>query len=92
MCSAEFKLFFYSVAILLVFLMLWYIKNLKSEHLQGNHIYTAGATMRVIGQQFSSTDQGTSDISYNVELPKNEQFTVPYYGRHTLWEKLKKKI
>lgn len=35
------------------------------EHLDGNHIYTAGATMRVIGSQFTGTNQGSNDVVYD---------------------------
>jgi len=58
-----------------------------SEKLEGNQIYTAGATMRVLGQQFTSTDQGENDIVYNDEITKwsdvngTEKFTMPFKSR-----------
>ena len=35
------------------------------------HLYTSGATMRVIGQQFSSTNQGVSARMHSTENPSD---------------------
>ncbi len=76
----------FAVAILiLVFYGLFYALGL-AEKLDNNHIYTAGATMRVLGQQFSSTDQGTSDLTYNDltndwnKYSSSERFSIYPFG------------
>lgn len=68
--SPNVKLLYFGLLILFVLLIVWYLKNMssKAEQLEGNQIYTAGATMRVLGQQFTSTDQGSNDIVYNDEI------------------------
>lgn len=61
------------VVLVLVLILLCVVFCHKSgsgyqEHLDGNHIYTAGATMRVLGSQFTSTNQGENDVVYNDEI------------------------
>lgn len=100
MCTPEVKLVYWGAIIILVFLIVYYLKNLsqKSENLvPGSNLYTSGATMRVVGTQFTSTDQGSDNLEYNDQLkswnnPGAEQFTVPFFGRNSDFQKIKKKI
>lgn len=73
-----------AVLIVIVLLLLWVFKlhlaRVKKETLIGNDlfddgIYTSGATMRRLGQIFTSTDQGTPMTIYNKEN-KNEKLNV----------------
>lgn len=68
--NSSLKLLYFVILILLLVIIVYYMKMKcdKKEKLEDNQIYTAGATMRVVGQQFTSTDQGESDIVYNDEL------------------------
>jgi hypothetical protein len=80
------KVVYFGLLILLLIFVLYYfgLFSSRAEKLEGNQIYTAGATMRVLGQQFTSTDQGSNDIVYNDELKnwgdykKAENFSMPW--------------
>lgn len=66
------RLVYFAVLIVVVILILSYFKKMSgAEHLEGNQIYTAGASMRVLGSQFSSTNQGENEIVYNELAPGN---------------------
>lgn len=69
-----------------------------SEHLAGNHIYTSGASMRIMGTQFSSTDQGSSHVSDDFRpkswkgVPRAEHLSLPFLGNKSNLDKLKKTV
>lgn len=54
--------------IILVVILICVLFCNAPEGLKGNQIYTAGATMRVIGSQFTGTNQGSYDIVYNDDI------------------------
>jgi multidrug resistance efflux pump len=56
----NFNLPFWVLALILILLFFGYWLHQQEffSSTGGSHIYTSGATMRVIGQQFTSTDQG----------------------------------
>jgi hypothetical protein len=78
-----------AIFILLIIAFLYYLK--KNEFLDnkrkigkaGDEIYTAGATMRVIGQSFSSADQDTSPRSYNIlyKIDRPEDVHALHYAQ-----------
>lgn len=81
------NLLYVVVLIVLFVLLFWYFyhKSSTAERLAGNQIYTSGANMRILGQQFTSTDQGSNDIVYNDEIRKwnnpnkgSEYFSMPW--------------
>ena len=55
---------YFSILLVLLILVVYYTK--KRENLDEPQIYTAGATMRVIGQQFTAANQGYDDRQYNI--------------------------
>ena len=77
------KLSYFVALLLLVIILVYYTMcySKSKENMKDNQIYTAGATMRVIGQQFTSADQGVSDIVYNDEITNwnnyKENFAMP---------------
>ena len=70
---------YFAILLVLVFLVVYHLsKTQRKEHAQGVYLgtgttdstvpFTSGATMRVLGQEFSGTDQGTYGIVHNAEL------------------------
>lgn len=88
------KYIFFGLIVLAVILVIWYF-GYYSEYLAGNHIYTAGATMRIMGTEFTSTDQGTDRVPFNMQVnswkdvPK-EQIHIPHSGKKSNLQKLRK--
>lgn len=85
--SSSVKVSYFAILLFLLILAVWYLSSSAAENLEGNQIYTAGATMRVLGQQFSSTDQGSNDIVYNDEIKnwndyKGENFSMPFFKKN----------
>ena len=82
--SPTVRILYFIVLILLLVLFVYYARCycMSAEHLVDPQIYTSGATMRILGTQFTSTDQGSDDIVYNDELKNwkdyKEKFTIPY--------------
>lgn len=65
---------YFAVLIVLVFLILWGMSsmNRKTENLIGSgiqdQVFTSGATIRRLGQEFTGTNQGEYTIVHNDEL------------------------
>jgi hypothetical protein len=64
--------------IIVVLLLIYVLYRLSTEHYVGNGLgtptgsigaYTSGATLRRLGQHFSSTNQGVPMTLYNADLP-----------------------
>ena len=60
--------------ITLLLLILWIYKSRasRSENLGGvdeDQVFTSGADMRILGQQFSGTNQGSPSFVHNMQLP-----------------------
>lgn len=86
------KIVYFAVLLYLLFLVVWYLSYLSvsSEKLEGNQIYTAGANMRMLGQEFTSTNQGENTIVYNDELRNwndyKKERLVNQRGEPDFWE------
>lgn len=64
------NLYCYACIVVIILIMI-YIKYKKENFddkvgTEADEIYTSGATMRVLGQEFSSSDQGNNKREYNV--------------------------
>lgn len=72
--------------VIIVVLLIYLIYRYGMEHYVGNGLgtpagivgaYTSGATLRRLGQQFTSTNQGVPMTLYNADLPgENKTMTV----------------
>ena len=85
------RIAYLAMLLILLLMIVWYTFPAGAEKLEGNQIYTAGATMRVLGQQFTSTDQGANDIVYNDEIKNWKDFKpseglVNERGNPDFWE------
>lgn len=60
------------VIIVLLLVLIWMIMSYNEMYvgygLAGMGPYTSGATLRRLGQKFSSTDQGETTTQYNADL------------------------
>src|SRR4051812_49067137 len=68
--------------IVIILLLMYLIYHYGMENYVGNGLgtpagivgaFTSGATLRRLGQQFSSTDQGVSMTLYNADLPSADK-------------------
>jgi hypothetical protein len=69
--NKQLKVAYFSALLILLILVVWYLYkiNKNGENLdqpEPPQIYTSGATMRVIGQEFTATNQGDDDRQYNI--------------------------
>jgi hypothetical protein len=67
------KVIYFATLLVLVLLLVWVCRGRKqSEKFLGSGVpdavFTSGATMRRLGQEFGSTNQGTYGIVHNAEL------------------------
>ena len=65
------------IIVLLVVIIVICLQSNKENNLDGYHIYTSGATMRRLGQVFSSTNQGVYTTIHNVKLRDDEDKPIP---------------
>ena len=75
MIGDELRLAYFASLLVLVMLIVWYFReHRRAEHLEVDstgvpeQIYTSGASMRVIGQVFTATDEGNGDHRMYNEL------------------------
>lgn len=92
------QLTYYAVLILLVFIIVWYMMKPSSERLLGSgvqdQVFTSGATMRRLGQEPTSTNQGEYTIVHNAELKElvpgivgnSQERLVNERGEPDFWE------
>jgi hypothetical protein len=65
---------YFAVLILIIFMIMWSLSsmNKKTENLIGSgiqdQVFTSGATIRRLGQEFTGTNQGEYTIVHNDEL------------------------
>jgi len=71
--SSSTQIFYFGVVLVLLLLITYYlyvlVKKPVTEYL-ANQIYTSGATMRMLGTQFSEPSQGQYSIVHNEQLKK----------------------
>ncbi|MFA6089421.1 MAG: hypothetical protein WC755_06160 [Candidatus Woesearchaeota archaeon] len=91
---------YFAVLIVLIFLILWQMRsmNQKTEGLIGSgiqdQVFTSGATIRRLGQEFSGTNQGEYTVVHNDELkelipgviPSKSERLVNERGEPDFWE------
>jgi hypothetical protein len=91
---------YFAILIVLVFLILWQMRsmNSKTEGLIGSgiqdQVFTSGATIRRLGQEFTGTNQGEYTIVHNDELkellpgviPSKKERLVNERGEPDFWE------
>jgi hypothetical protein len=91
---------YFAVLLVLVFLILWQMRsvNKKTEGLIGSgiedQVFTSGATMRRLAQEFTGTNQGEYTIVHNDELkelipgviPSKKERLVNERGEPDFWE------
>jgi hypothetical protein len=86
---------YFAVLLVLLLLIVWSLRN-KKENLIGSgvqdQVFTAGATIRRLGQEFSGTNQGEYTIVHNDELKElvpgsvGKERLVSERGEPDFWE------